>query len=191
MHGKSNEKVYVKPGDTVVVQLGWSQHACDMGLADRLMPVRILDRDGYGQLLSIASGLGFGLPNPLGWLSFHQDAGRWYSHDIYERCIVYSALVIPGRFYVYVGGEPRLDLSSLRFEEVRDVARSMQGSGFPDAEVRFVERSRFLPSWWTTSTTVPLDSTVREEFTGSFRFAFIDLPNRPGLFAGRQDLQEG
>ncbi|MEU5306423.1 hypothetical protein ACH4YO_40700 [Streptomyces noursei] len=154
---KNDVKVYVQPGDTVVVRLGWSEHTKILQVADKLMPVRILNMEGQGQLLSPASGLELFLPAPLDVMTFCQDERGWYSFDVHEVNVAWVGAVRPDQFHVYVEGRPHGELRSELFEEMRDEALRMRERGTADVEVRFVEQSRCLPKWWTTSTVVPLD----------------------------------
>ncbi|MFB7919516.1 hypothetical protein [Streptomyces sp. NPDC056061] len=179
------KKAYVKPGDTVVVKPGYSECMMSMGLADKFMPVRILEHSGFGQLLDPNTGRDFSMPNPLGWMSFYKDDTGWYSLDVYETGVGHTVTHTTGRFYIYAEGRQLYNVQSLRFEAMRDEAREMHARGIPSAEVRFVESSGFLPSWWSRSTVVPLDTEVREKVTGSVRDTWIDLPTHFNLFAGR------
>lgn len=183
-------KVYVKPGDVVAVRLGASECMMSMGLAGKVMAVRILEEPGFGQFRDRDTGGDYSMPNPLGWMSFYQDADGWYSDEIFETGLSYSVTHTSGRFYVYVDGKQMYGVQSLRFEEMRDAARAVHSQGISSAEVRFVENSRFLSIWWFRSTVVPLDTEVREEVTRSVRDTWVDLPEYFNLFAGRQHLKE-
>jgi hypothetical protein len=187
---KRPEKHYVQPGDTVVVKPGWSECMLSLGVADKFMPVTILDQDGFGQLRDPKTGRDFSMPNPLGWMSFFKDETGWYSHDVYEIGVGHTVTHTTGRFYVYVDGKKLYGVQSLRFEEMRDEAREMHSRDIPGAEVRFVENSACLPSWWSRSVVVPLDIEIREHVTGLVRDTWIDLPTHFNLFAGRHHLQE-
>ncbi|WP_189845723.1 hypothetical protein [Streptomyces umbrinus] len=183
-------KVHVKPGDVVAVRLGASECMMSMGLTGKVMAVRILEEPGFGQLRDRDTGRDYSMPNPLGWMSFFQDADGWYSDEIRETGLSYSVTHTSGRFYVYVGGKQMYGVQSLRFEEMCDAAREVHSQGISSAEVRFVENSRFLSIWWSRSTVVPLDTEVREEVTRSVRDTWVDLPEYFNLFAGRQHLKE-
>ncbi|WP_030570075.1 hypothetical protein [Streptomyces aureocirculatus] len=191
-HHKRPEKNYVKPGDTVVVKLGWSECMMSLGLAGKFRPVRILENDGLGQLLSVETGHEYSMPNPLGWMSFYKDSEGWYSHDVYEIGASRTMTHTTGRFYVYVDGKQLYGVQSLRFKEMRDAACEMHGRDkpTPSAEVRFVENSRCLPTWWSRSVAVPLDTEIREDTTRAYRDTWIDLPTHFNLFAGRYHFQE-
>ncbi|MFD4949173.1 hypothetical protein ACFWNT_43480 [Streptomyces sp. NPDC058409] len=183
-HYERADKHYVQPCDTVVVKLGASECMMSMGLGGKLMPVRILE-NGFGQLLSPESGHEHSMPNPLSWMSFYSDDTGSYSYDIHEIGVGRTVTHTTGRFYVYVDGKQLYGVQSLRFEEMRDEARTMHGRDIAGAEVRFVENSRCLPTWWSRSVVVPLDTEVRENSTGTFRDTWVDLPTHFNLFAGR------
>lgn len=189
-HYKRPEKHYVKPGDIVVVKLGASECMMAMGLSGKFMPVKILDQDGFGQLYDPETGHLISMPNPLGWMSFYKDNDGWYSHDIWETGLGYTVTHTHGRFYVYVGGKQLYGMQSQRFEEMRDEARAMHARGIPDAEVRFVENSRHLRPWWSSSVPVPLDTEIREQASDTYRDTWIDLPTHFNIFAGRYHVQE-
>ncbi|MFC9755157.1 hypothetical protein [Streptomyces sp. NPDC056921] len=178
------EKHYAQPGDTVVVKLGASECMMSMGLDEKLMPVRIME-NGFGQLLSTESGREYSMPNPLSWMSFYSDDNGSYSYDIHEIGVGSTVTHTSGRFYVYVNGKQLYGVQSPRFEEMRDEARRMHGRGIASAEVRFVENSCCLPTWWSRSVVVPLDTEVRENATRAYRDTWIDLPTHFDLFAGR------
>lgn len=184
-------KVYVEPGEIVVVRMGRTDHSQSLQLADKLMPVRVLGHDGLGQLLSPASGLEHFMPAPLAVLTFCRDDLGWYSRDIHERNVAWRGAEVPDEFQVYVEGELLRDSHSSEFEEVRDAALRLQERGALDVEVRFVERSRCLPKWWTTSIVVPLATAVREAFEGGVRKVYLDLPGRSMVRAGRQPCAGG
>ncbi|MEV8601105.1 hypothetical protein AB0465_14640 [Streptomyces griseoviridis] len=189
-HYKRPEKHYVKPGDTVVVKLGWSECMMSLGLAGKFMPVLILENDGFGQLLSVDTGREYSIPNPLGWMSFYKDDEGWYSRDVYETGASRTVTHTTGRFYVYVDGKQLYGVQSRLFEEMRDEARAMHERDIPSAEVRFVENSRCMPTWWSRSVVVPLDTEIREFDGPWYRDTWIDLPTHFNLFAGRYHFQE-
>lgn len=189
-HYTRPEKHYVKPGDTVVVKLGASECMLSMGLTGKMMPIQILNEDGFGQLRSPETGRKFSMPNPLGWMGFYKDETGWYSYDVYEIGVGHTVTHTTGRFYIYVDGRQLWGVQSLRFEEMRDEAREMHGRDIPSAEVRFVENGRHVPIWWSRSVVVPLDIEVRERTEGSVRDTWIDLPTHFNLFAGRHHLTE-
>jgi hypothetical protein len=159
-----------------------------MGLTDKLMPVRILE-NGFGQLLSPETGHEYSMPNPLGWMSFYGDDSGSYSYDVHEIGVARTVTHTAGRFYVYVDGKQLYGVQSRLFEEMRDAVRDMHARDIPSAEVRFVENSRNLPTWWSRSVVVPLDTEVRERVTGAVRDTWVDLPTHSALFAGRQHLE--
>ncbi|MGW3153772.1 hypothetical protein [Streptomyces sp. NPDC001089] len=187
---KRPEKHYVQPGDTVTVKIGASECMMHLGLVDQFRPVRILE-NGYGQLRRPDNGRDDGMPDPLNWISsFYKDDKGWYGTEIYETGVSHTVTHTTGRFYVYVDGQQRYGIQSLRFEEMRDAALEMHGRDIPSAEVRFVENSRHLPITWSRSVGVPLDTEVREHSTDRYRDTWIDLPEYFNLFAGRQHFQE-
>ncbi|MFD7661282.1 hypothetical protein [Streptomyces sp. NPDC059788] len=188
-HYKRPKKHYAKPGEIVVVKLGASECMNFMRLTGKLMPVRVLE-NGFGQLLSPETGEEYSMPNPLGWMNFYSDHTGYYSCDIYEIGVARTVAHTPGRFYVYVEGKQLYGIQSLRFEEMRDQARAMHARGIPSAEVRFVENSRHLPTWWSRSVVVPLDIEIRERIADNVRDTWIDLLTHFNLFAGRYRLQE-
>ncbi|MGW1784921.1 hypothetical protein ACWCQQ_38325 [Streptomyces sp. NPDC002143] len=190
-HYKRPAKHYVQPGDTVVVKLGASECMMSMDLTGKLMPVRILE-NGFGQLLSPETGGDYSMPNPLGWMSFYNDDTGSYSYDVHEIGVGRTVTHTTGRFYVYADGKQLYGVQSLRFEEMRDAAREMHGRDkpIPSAEVRFVENSRCLPTWWSRSAVVPLDTEIREHVAHAHRDTWIDLATHFNLFAGRYHFQE-
>ncbi|MEV5264771.1 hypothetical protein [Streptomyces werraensis] len=194
-HYTRPEQHYVKPGDTVVVRAGWSECMLHLGLADKFIPMTVLE-DGYGQILNPETGRPSGMPNPLNWISsFYRDQDRnWYGTDVWEFGVGHTVTHTAGRFYVYVDGKQTYGVQSLRFEEMRDEARAMHARGIDSAEVRFVENSRHLNPSWSRSVTVPLDTKVQEKTgrnsLGAYRDTYLDVPTHFNLFAGRYFLQE-
>ncbi|MFD9868565.1 hypothetical protein ACFXI8_27350 [Streptomyces niveus] len=191
-HYRRPERYYPQIGETVVVKIGASECMMHLGQVGKFLPVRILE-NGFGQLRHPNTGDDDGMPNPLSWFGgFYHDAEGWYGTDVYEINVQHSVTHSPGKFYVFVEGQRLFGASSLKFEETRDWAREMRARDepVPDAEVRFVENSAFLPSWWSRSVGVLLDTEVREWVTGTVRDTWIDLPTHPNLFAGRHQLQE-
>jgi hypothetical protein len=194
-HYKRPEKHYVKPGDVVVVKGGWSEMMLSMGWADKLFPVRVLDHPGgFGQMLNPQTGRDYSMPSPLSWFSsFYNDRsadGGWYGTEVYEIGVGHTVTHSPGKFYVYVEGRKLFGVCSHRFEEMRDAAREMHTRDIPSAEVRFVENSSYLPSWWSRSVVVPLDVEVRVHNTANYQDTYIDLLTHHNLFAGRHHKQE-
>ncbi|WP_406004629.1 hypothetical protein [Streptomyces sp. NBC_00987] len=118
-------------------------------------------------------------------MSFYSDDTGSYSYDVHEIGVGRTVTHTTGRFYVYVDGKQLYGVQSLRFEEMRDAAGDMRSRDIPSAEVRFVENSCCLPTWWSRSVVVPLDTEVRENSTGTFRDTWVDLPTHFNLFAGR------
>ncbi|MFI1408862.1 hypothetical protein ACH4Y0_02815 [Streptomyces sp. NPDC020707] len=188
---KRPEKVYVNPGDTLVVKCAHSECMTHMELANKFMPVTILE-NGYGQLRSPDTGGNFSMPTPLSWISsFYEDANGRYGTEVYETGVGHTVTHTHGRFYVYVDNRQMYGVQSLCFEEMRDAAREMHGRDIPSAEVRFVANSRFLNNIaWSHSVVVPLDTEIREHVTRTYRDTWIDLPEYFNLFAGRQHLKE-
>lgn len=188
-HYKRPEKHYVEPGDTVVVKVGASECMTHLGLVGKLVPVRILE-NRYGQLLHPDDGRDDGMPNPLSWISgFYGDGERCYGTEVYEIGVRRTVTHTTGRFYIYVEGKQLWGVQSLRFEEMRDEARAMHARDIPSAEVRFVENSRCLPTWWSRSVVVPLDIEIREDVTRTYRDTWLDIPTHFNLFAGRYHSQ--
>ncbi|WP_369042291.1 hypothetical protein [Streptomyces sp. Midd1] len=187
---KRPEKYYVQPGETVVVEIGASECMMHLGLVGQRRPVRILE-NGYGQLRRPDDGRDDGMPNPLSWISgFYKDGQGYYGTDVHEIGVGHTVTHTTGRFYVYVDGQKLFGVASTSFEEMREAAREMHGRDIPSAEVRFVENSRCLPSWWSRSAVVPLDTEIREHVTRTYRDTWIDLPTHFNLFAGRHHLTE-
>ncbi|WP_405775892.1 hypothetical protein [Streptomyces sp. NBC_01538] len=190
-HYKRPEKYYVTPGETVVVKCGASECMMSMGLTNKFMPVTILD-NGYGQMRDLQVGHDYSMPTPLSWIScFYEDTDGRYGTEVYEIGVGHTVTHTSGRFYVYVDGKKLYGVQSPRFEEMREAAREMHGRDIPSAEVRFVENSRHLPTWWSRSVVVPLDAEVRGHVTRTYRDTWVDLPTHFNLFAGRHHLQEG
>ncbi|MFJ9901184.1 hypothetical protein ACIQPR_48590 [Streptomyces sp. NPDC091280] len=161
-----------------------------LGLTGKFVPVRILE-NRYGQLLHPDDSRDDGMPNPLSWISgFYADDQGCFGTDVYEIGVRRTVTHTTGSFYIYVDGKQLYGVQSRRFEEMRDEAREMHGRDIPSAEVRFVENSRHLPTWWSRSVVVPLDIEVRERIEGSVRDTWIDLLTHFNLFAGRQHLTE-
>lgn len=184
-HYKRPEKYYPTVGETIVVEVGASECMMHLGLVGKRLPVRILE-NGFGQLRHLDDGRDNGMPNPLSWISsIYSDSEGYYATDVYEIGVSHSVTHTAGRFYVYVDGRQLYGVQSLRFEEMRDAAREMHGRDIPSAEVRFVENSQVLGSWWSRSVPVPLDTEIRERLTGTARDTWVDLPTHFNLFAGR------
>ncbi|MEV7902109.1 hypothetical protein [Streptomyces anulatus] len=189
-HYTRPEKYYPTVGETVVVKIGASECMMHLGLVDKRLPVRILE-NGYGQLRNPVDGRDDGMPNPLPWIgSFYHDSEGYYGTDVLEIGVSHSVTHTAGRFYVYVNGRQTYGVLSLRFEEMRDEARAMHARDIPSAEVRFVENSHVLGSWWSRSVHVPLDTEVREHVTRTTRDTWVDLPTHHNLFAGRYRTEE-
>jgi hypothetical protein len=191
-HYKRPEKYRPVVYETVVVRIGASECRMHLSHVGKFLPVRILE-NGYGQLRNPNTGHDDGIPNPLSWFGgFYQDDKSWYGTDVYETNVEHSVTHSHGRFYVFAEGRRLFGVSSLKFEEARDWAREMQRSGEYglDVEVCFVENSQHLPSWWSRSVGVPLNTEVRERVTGTVRDTWIDLPTHFNLFAGRHHLKE-
>lgn len=191
MHYTRPEKHYVKPGDVVVAKGCWSEMMWSMGLADKYMPVEILE-NGYGQLRDPKTGRNFSMPSPLGWISaFYEDKEKgWYGTEVYEIGVGHTVTHSPGKFYVYADGYQLYGVCSHRFEEMRDAAREMHTRDIPSAEVRFVENSHRLPVWWSRSVVIPLDVEIQEYMANGYRKTWLDLPTHANLFAGRYEIQE-
>jgi hypothetical protein len=140
------------------------------------------------------SGRDYSMPSPLSWFSsFYNDRsadGGWYGTEVYEIGVGHTVTHSPGKFYVYVEGRKLFGVCSHRFEEMRDAAREMHTRDIPSAEVRFVENSSYLPSWWSRSVVVPLDVEVRVHNTANYQDTYIDLLTHHNLFAGRHHKQE-
>lgn len=189
---KRPEKYRPNVNETVVVRGGASECMMHLGHVGKFLPVRILE-NGFGQLRHPNTGYDDGMPNPLSWFGgFYHDAEGWYGTDVHETNVQHSVTHTPGKFFVFVEGQRLFGASSLKFEETRDWAREMQNREEPvlDVEVCFVENSQHLPSWWSRSVGVPLETAVREHVANGVRDTWIDLPTHPNLFAGRHHLQE-
>ncbi|WP_405668046.1 hypothetical protein [Streptomyces sp. NBC_00055] len=181
-----HRKTYVKPGDTVLMRIGYSEVAVHMRVADKLMPVRITESDyPMAQILGDYENK-FGGAITLGEAGFYTDSQGIYSDSIVLMHVRWAPTATPGRFYVYDADGIRL-LSGFRlYEEARDRARELEGGS-----LRLCD-TRTTPPFWAHFMPVSLDAEVTYTRDGNAQDAHIHDPaaSTPYFFGGRRHLQE-
>ncbi|WP_411087844.1 hypothetical protein [Streptomyces sp. 061-3] len=181
-----HKKTYAKPGDTVLMRIGYSEVAVHMRVADKLMPVRITESDyPMAQILGDYENK-FGGAITLGEAGFYTDSQGIYSDSIVLMHVRWAPTASSGRFYVLSPDGTRVPSGYRLFEEARDTARRIGG------EVRLCD-TRSTPPCWAHFMPVSLDAEVTYTRDGKAQDAHVHDPaaSTPYFFGGRRQLQEG
>ncbi|MFF5019444.1 hypothetical protein [Streptomyces sp. NPDC001165] len=145
-------RVTVTPGDTVLMRIAHSEVARDMGVAGRVMPVKVTE--GKRPMAQILGDYAhpFGGAVTLGEAGLFSGTEGIHSDAIVATHVAWAPTASPGRFYVFTD-EGRIPNPFCLFEEARDDARRL-GAGVRHAD------TRFTPPFWTRFAPVSLDARV-------------------------------
>lgn len=144
------------------MRIAHSGVARDMGVAGKVMPVRITT-GGRGPMAQILGAYAhpFGGAVTLGEAGLFSGTEEIYSDDIVATHVAWAPTASPGRFYVFTD-EGRVPNPFRLFEEACDEARRLSG------EVRHAD-NRYTPPFWTRFAPVSLDAKVTYSYEAQGR----------------------